>query len=407
MKFEKVLEYIYDDEKRDEMVLKLRRAGENSEAAQTLKKIIKQLRLNEMAKYAEDTIAVQQIGEFFTPEDRFVIFRLVSKKWKFAVETCRVSGFPQEELFLFNPHDVHIQTDGYLNFLRKYLRIFRNIKFKLSPNFVSNWNILTPIIYENMQNLSTISLTYPDNFFTPDGHTTFEIDVPYNEFVSEFIQKNHQTITHVETPRFNIYDLSLENLHFMAFTLKRPAIDSFIQNFPVALQNNENLKIIEINLRNDIEIFSRKILSSNIKQHFITGDVGFLGLLPLKIVTGVDVLAQAQNFSDQVLYLDICGIPYEDPFEEGWSDYQSIISSFPNLRGIVLNTHTAEHFINCEMGEYIDMESQYIWRDRVLYITEVLKIEILDRDEVYRNVDLELRLAKEFGCTEDCAIRLY
>jgi hypothetical protein len=251
MKFEKALEYLHDDEKRRELILKLRSAGENSEASKCLKKIILDLRLMEAVKGAEDRIVVQEVLKFFTPEERFVTFRLVSKQWKNAVESSRVSAFPLEELFLFDPHNVQVWTDSYLKFLRKYLRIFRHVKFKLSTNFVSNWNILTPIIFENMHNLSTISITYPDNFFTPDGHTIFNIDIPYNEFVSEFIQNNEQTITHVETPKFNLYNSVLENLHFMAFTLKRPAIDSFIANFPVALQNIGVEKIVEINLKKE------------------------------------------------------------------------------------------------------------------------------------------------------------
>merc|ERR1711939_847039 len=109
-----------------------------------------------------------------------------------------------------------------------------------------------------MHNLSTISVTYP-----PEGHPPmFNINVPYNQFVSEFIQRNRGTLTHLQTPRFNFYNLVLSNLHLMSFTLKRPGIQPFINNFPVALRNMENLKIVEINLRNDIEIFSQAVLRS-------------------------------------------------------------------------------------------------------------------------------------------------
>jgi len=147
-------------------------------------------------------------------------------------------------------------------------------------------------------------------------------------------------------------------------------------------------------------------LSSPITQYFISGDVSFLGLLPLQIFTGVDVLAKAGQFSNHVKYLDICGIPYEEPEEEGWGDFEEIFRSFPNLEGIVLNTHTIDEFLNCRLG-HIDMEFQQIWRDRVLFIRDILKVKIMTRNEVYKNVQLELRLAKENGCKKECAIRLY
>jgi len=404
MKFEKALEYLKNKHLRRELIAKLRNAGEKSEGAKALERIIIQLRLREMADGAEGKTEVQEISKFFTPEEGFVIFRLVSKKWKKAIENIRVNAFPREDLLLFDAHNVNVGTDGYLNFLRKYLRIFSNVKFKLSSNFVSNWNILTPIIFENMHNLQCISITYPDNFFTPDGNTKFEINVPYNEFITEFIHNNRKTLTHVEIPTFCTFNIVLNDVHFMAFTLKRPNIGTFINNFPVALSNMKNLKIVEINLRNHTRIFSNQILQSDISQYFITGDVGFLGLLPLKIVTGVDVLTRAENFSEHVQYLDIVGIPYEEPDEEGWAEYVKIFRSFPNLKGIVLNTHTPQDFLNCNLGAHIDEEFQIIWRDRVLNILEVLELEILNREEVYKNVQLELKLARENGVR--VAIRL-
>merc|ERR1712072_465209 len=126
------------------------------------------------------------------------------------------------------------------------------------------------------------------------------------------------------------------------------------------------------------------------------GNIHLLKFFPFKIVTDMEFIGAAlsEHFSSEIEYFYFCSVSYSEPLEYGWEDYATTFPQYKSLKGISLNHHIEEDFLNLELGDSIDEECQEIWRDRVLYLRDVLEKKIFKSTDML-NSAFEIKVAKQ------------
>merc|ERR1712034_272025 len=131
-----------------------------------------------------------------------------------------------------------------------------------------------------------------------------------------------------------------------------------------------------------------------------------LNIVPVKILTLVHSLeADLQNFKyvSGLQYLHVYIYCPEKPMWYGWDKYQEILDRCFNLKEVEL---TWSHFqIECQNNKFrkitlsqVSEVNQNIWKERISYF-KARGIRIVGEGDIYRNKNLQTKLAKEAGVT--------
>jgi hypothetical protein len=169
----------------------------------------------------------------------------------------------------------------------------------------------------------------------------------------------------------------------------------FFECLNLFLKNNQSVRTFEIIFMGNPKFFAEYLLSHKHGMRCISGTLRFPEFLPVKIVTNLDWLTENIRFPESVEYLAFRQVPYDGPIENGWQMYQTYFANFPNLRGISLNHHSEEAFLSLRLGREHSRHNQEIWRERILYLKNVLNIRIMLESEILNNEELELELLNQ------------
>jgi hypothetical protein len=173
MNLEQVLSFLTNEEKRNNLIYKLKHVGENSEQIHALKNIIRSLNLHKPPPGIEQETILQNTFRYCRPKECFTNFRLVvCKSWQHAVETIRFNRF-------VSVHK-HVHSE---RFCIKYFKAFKKVHIAFSPELLQNWNFLSPIMMNSMKKLNHI-------------HIDANHDVPQNFelFLLQFLQNSQVTL---------------------------------------------------------------------------------------------------------------------------------------------------------------------------------------------------------------------
>jgi len=367
---------------RDILRNKISANGPNSDLFRSFEEIVRTLGIYDKHRCIDHAIILPYLFDFLNPREVFEKLKSVCKRWKKIIEEkYRTRNFPSNPTFFYMPNA----------FPERYLSIFSKIDIYIDQRTFVEWRFITEFIKKHAKNLRSLNIMR-----SPEA--PINIGIPnYKPLLQHF----RSTLTEFTAPVFDFYEMKFQNLEYIRF--QNTAGDKFIPCLTKFKSNHPNLKIAEIHLRGqsntwNIDEFARQMLNSQFKDCCVTGDITNARVLPLNIVTGLNSLSDIndihEDFRPQVNYLSLNDVPYLEPWECGWAEYEELISKLPNLRGIALNTHTENDFLELKIKK-IDQNHRILWHNRIKKISKK-GIKILTRQQIYKNIKLETTIMEEY-----------
>jgi len=389
MKFENLLDCLEDDEKCQELILRLERAGEFSKPAKDFMKLVTMV--NQPSFFStlpDDTL--QHVFHMCDPlRENFFISRLVCKNWRNAIENLSINKAPEPHVFL---HPFVNQINPNRTYVPKYLQRFRKLDFCIKPLILQHWGGITHMISVNMSTkfnkLNTIKIYMPSFDISSYGFTQ-------QPFETQMLTMHHKTLVHLQTPLFNFCHLNLKfpHLQFVKFSIDSQNIQDFAIQINLTRTNCPCLRTYEITvLGNNIENFANLLLANNFGDNCIAATViNFARFLPIRIAKNLDWLrTDLFKFPDRIEYLEFKQVPFDEPIENGWEHYKAFFANFPNLKGICLNGNSEQDFLNEQLGG----DNAHVWRERILYLKLECNIRIMLQEDLC-DPNLELPYAPD------------
>jgi len=416
--FEEVVECLENTEKRKEFILRLKHAGANSTPFLNLQSAMTGLKMNKAPRGIDQKTTLQYILKFTDPGECFQSFRLVCKSWKNAVETIKFNrklgcvrlrygsffghGKLQPHVFddifklideiIDNFHDEMPKVPPYFE---KYLQCFKKLEVPMQLFSSENGRDMISLVLKNMQKLNHIK-------FESDEQKLPETIDP---FMIQMLENSHETLQYTSISRFCIPDISFPKLETLRIEIgKDICLPEFKTYFPQVLKNSERLETVELRWDRDLpacyNIFEYVV--NNYEKHCIRGCVGrnskFLNFVPVKIVTRVFSLEFPQNlkYVSGVQYLHVTVGIRQPPMLFGWDKYKEFFDQCLNLKEIELHWNGG-----CRNKSNISETSeanQIIWQERIENI-KARGIRFVNDGKIFRNKNLEMKVAKESGVT--------
>jgi hypothetical protein len=158
MKFQDILSFLEDEDKRNQLIYKLKNSGENSPQIHALQEIITSLNLHKPPPGIHQETLLQNTFRFCQVKECFENFRLVSKSWKHAIENMR---FDQ---YLYLNENLEFENNGrFPIFYAKLTQAFKKFGLIIKEQSLEKYISFSKFILENSNssfNFLTISLFF-------------------------------------------------------------------------------------------------------------------------------------------------------------------------------------------------------------------------------------------------------
>jgi len=141
MSLQEIISFLTNEEKRNNLILKLQHEGEDSKQIYAFRDIIVSLNLHKPPPGIQQKTILQNTFHYCDPRECFDNFRLVCKTWQDAVETIRF-----DSCVYIHTIRKHTHNGNFSAFYVKYFRAFKQVSIALTPYVLQNWNALSPII---------------------------------------------------------------------------------------------------------------------------------------------------------------------------------------------------------------------------------------------------------------------
>lgn len=221
----------------------------------------------------------------------------------------------------------------------------------------------------------------------------------YESFLRNLILKHAETLKTIYAPTCCYSHIKLPSVNLLHFTWYTPDTQNFDTTIQQILKNMKKIKVIELELletsTGGYQDFANFIITKY-RDHIVRGNIHLLEFFPFKIVTDMEFIDKAlsETFSSEIEYFYFCSVSYSEPNEYGWLEYAKTFPKYESLKGISLNHHIEEDFLNLELGRSISEECQLIWKERVLYIRDILEKKIF-KSTTMLNSEFEINVAKQ------------
>jgi len=357
----------------------------------------------------KSTIIIQYFLAFCDPtEEFFQNIRLVSKPWKYAIETMKYEELPNP----FFWENLHTHGGKFPPFLKKYLQMFQQLDIRIpnwepakKVNFFEHWDSLRLLILNNLKNLSHIEIReiieglekyepihYPQNF---KGFLCTLIENSKNTL--KVLLTSYNFLPPFPLPNVEKYGVSTE--YGPSTTLLRPYDElpwsarlverieglgtlygDFFENeiyraknlFPelnTILLNEGDLGIrYDQNGLNDPII---KVMTQNYKKHLYIADspVWDEYFVPPKVSRFQN---PPRNFSMlfdlEIMVIDLPeDILQINPLSRGWDRFESFMKACTKLEIVVFHNFTEKDFGSVNFPN-VNEEAKIIWKQRFLLL---------------------------------------
>jgi len=253
MKVEEVLNYLTNQETRQELINNLQNGNNqnsNNETIRGLKEILTSLIQNQnTAKtiYKNKRI-VKHMLKFSQPEESN--FRSYLKN---SVETQRVD-LPNPIYIFQNFLMSKMKAQDRYRSFKQFLRIFKKLNLVINQPIVDNWIEVQNLIVASMENLNSISICLEENID--------QLPKNFSSFLFELLKNSNHTLIYMKIPTLIIHsDLSLPKVEEICFQAAHEDISS---KFFELLLKKLSLKMKSLTL-----ISLEKVeMKSQIFQHF-------------------------------------------------------------------------------------------------------------------------------------------
>jgi len=362
----------------------LKQAGGKSHELRSLGEIMNSLGMHKTPRGIDQTTILQHTFAFCNIRDCFRDFRLVSKAWKFAVETQRFSH--PDGFRILQDFDWHYPNE---NFRYGYFPPINNAIFKSLKNLTfcfpcgvpfgdnGHFDALSKLILQNMSRLNTLQLS-----------NTNPLPPSYDAFILNLLQNSNTTLKNLVLPKFLLPDVSFSNLLHLNVPVKNMSLQELQPQLEQMLKNAPNLERLSLDVRGMKNSVEKYLISNYAEQCTIYSGEVFMPF-PVKMVdAGGDVLKCAENFQFKhtLEYMRVLIHP-DAPSEEGWEDYQNIFSNFPKLKGLAFydayddNLEDDDFLVQKKNGS-ISKKYFGVWNKRRNFLCS-LGIKILNKNEFY------------------------
>jgi len=394
MDLEEVLACLENPEKREEFILRLKNAGENSTPFWHVQKAMKELKMNKAPRGIDQKTILQHTLRFMDPDECFQSLRLVSESWKDAVETIKFNY--EVPVIIFHAIDKIIKNGLPISpYFEKYLQCFKKLHVVMPLLASENGHHMISLVLNNMKKLNYIYL---------NSHCE-NLPETVDPFIFQILKNSHETLQFARISRFCVPDISFLKLKTLEIDIGIDiCVPEFKTCFPRILKNMKRLQTVMIRLLGPTYCDVCEYIAQNYGKHCISADashddIEMLNIVPVKILINVfDLEENLQNFKyvSGLQYLHVSINFPEEPMTCGWDKYQELFDPCLNLKAIEF-TWIDEHFSKTNFSQ-ISETNQNIWKERILYF-KARGICIVNEGEIDENKDLQTKLAKETGVT--------
>lgn len=382
MDFVTILEILENAAKRNEFILRLKSKGENSSSVTHLKNSMIGVNMHRPPKGLEQKIILQHTFSFMKPFNCFQNCRLVSKLWKNVSETMKYNDF--QDVMIWK------EISGNETFpiaLGNFLKLFR--KLKIHPWHVHdqqmNWNSIGNFIAKNMKKLNEIDIS---------GGMQGKICIEHEKVIIQILKKFHKTLKKISLSKLIFPEINFKQVYRIEFIVGHDISNKqFENNFSKLLKFMPNLEIIKLDLWDPHKEQICKFLQNNYWEHCISAsDVNheLVHNFPLQIYTNLREISNLNNlkFIPNLEYLEIELDSWESQNAD-WNEFENIFDQCINLKQIAISN---------EFGENIEILENQIsnWKNQIEYF-QLKNIKIVHTKEIYKNENLELKIAKKLG----------
>jgi hypothetical protein len=367
MKFQEILSFLQNEEKRKDFICKLTQEGENSEQIQALEKIIISLNLNKPHKCAHEKTILQNTFHYCCPTECFLKFRLVSKSWQNAIETIHFHRTVQ-----INGIENHIErSSGEKFYFSKYLKTFKGVQINLTPEILLKWDSISQFILTTMKKLSHIKFVCNEN-----------LPINFQNFLFKLFQNSQTSLKSLEffgKEILNLPKISLPNVNKIEFHVTwnhGNQSEKFHIFMKTLLQNcKEDLKRFYV-----YDVWKTQNIISYFANHYpkncLTSKENILASqnLPI-IITHLPFLGKIQQFqfTNQIEYLEIEVQNFNKPnlnFEQ-WENYKilfALCSQLKTIRIFLQKENRANMLKFNDKNLMISPFKREIWKNRFEYL---------------------------------------
>jgi len=381
---DEIVSILQNQEKMEQLILKLKTIGEDSPQFKTFKTNIDSFHLNKTPRGVHQTNILQHVFKYSDSRECFDSFRLVCKSWKNAVETIRFDTYPP--LTIFQELCLHERNGRFPSFYSKYLKTFRKLVLFLNRNFdMTKWDSISNVLLDNMKNLRKIGIAMMNsippefviflfNLFENSESTLKKLGINYRDDMATLPAISLSNLT-----RFTVLVCRNDENKVKTF--------NYLMNTVVRVMC-PNLKLFKIDYINRAPQIL-KYFTNNYPSHFVCSpEISVLEHIPLKIShLNLEKIA-VYRYTPHIEYLILHVKNLQVPSEGGWDDYREILSFFPNLKGIIFYYNrkytTLVHYIRS-----IPSASQTIWQQRIEHF-QSQNIKMLSQNE-YLEIISQLR----------------
>ena len=362
-----------DAEKRQEYIARLKSAGPNSQPVLDLKKSMEGLKMKKPPKNIFEKTILQHTFKYCDPLECFLQFRLVCKDWQNAIETIKFDRFNKVCVHKYACHPT---------FLTKFLPMFKKIRIYISKPIFESEQVRT-LLLNNVSKLNEISLS-----------VSSEVKQFLPLFIQTFYQNSSVTVKKIYHYGKYLPDLQFPKTTVLSLMLSYHTNTTFIQTFSNAMENIENLELIQVSVsKTNDDIF--KFITENFSKHYMfcsTLTERTLNHLPLKLCKCVRNLDTLRNktYNHEMEYLscyigNIC-----DPTSGCWDEYREILDQCGKLKQ--MSFETWEQDLNLEKWE-----GSNIWKEMAAYLKQ-RNIQILSAPEILNNFIAKAAEEAEVKC---------
>lgn len=254
------------------------------------------------------------------------------------------------------------------NAFGKYLKIFTKLfDFQFTPQIVSKWDWIQPLILENMTKLNSIEILSTQN----------ELPSNYESFVIQLFQNSRKTLSFVDEPKSIIPDFELPQIETISLYVNaNTQVHEFENKLQKAILKFKEINCIQVwNI--DLNPKISNMVKTNYPNHCLTCSY-FLQSLPTKIAGFSELNLEWETLS-QLEYVIFQNIEEA----QGWDNYKEFLNLCTNLKGVSFCIEKE----NSDGGEFECLtEEQFpetslteIWKERISYVKSLgLKVGIFD-----------------------------
>jgi len=216
MKLEDALGCLENEEIREQLISKLKTAGEDSKPFQGLKEVLVSLdvpipsnkddevkshpqNFNKKQTTSKNKFSKNIVNHMFgftTTQESFDQFCNVSKNWRNAVETKRVDMPNPTNIFESFLLSKMCKQDRF-SFFVKFLRVFTKLEFFVTNLILQNWEDVKSLILKSMENLECVKIHLACNPQTlpPD----------FRLFIFKLLQNSNLNLTQIHLPKLSFF----------------------------------------------------------------------------------------------------------------------------------------------------------------------------------------------------------